>query len=137
MLAVGAVHLRHRETPDTSDTIWPVNRTVQSEFLGWYDEYYYYLLPKIAFGAVWRFYRAGGVVFPDTERGVREKLLEQHLLFPQPDSRADRYTYRLTLGADAPRVLRIARTKVEAQSSDAVESAETPDTGPVQPDASS
>ena len=137
MLAVGAVHLRHRATPDESLTVWPVNRTPQSEFLGWYDDYYYYLLPKVAFGAVWRFYRAAGVVFPDTERGVREKLLEQHLLFPQPDGRSDRYTYRLSLGADQPRVLRIARQKPEAQSSDAVGNAGTPETGSVQPNASS
>ena len=109
MLAVGAVYLRHRVTPDESATMWPVARAVAAEFLGWYDDRYYYLLPKVAYGAVWRFYRASGVVFPDTERGVREKLLEQHLLFPQHDSQADRFTYRLPQGAEQPRVLRIAR----------------------------
>jgi hypothetical protein len=120
MLAVGAIYLRHRDRPDEPNAVWPITRTPQSEFLGWYDDFYYYLLPKIAFGAVWRFYRAAGVVYPDTERGVREKLLEQHLLFPQPDARSDRYTYRLPLGAEMPRVLRIARTKADASTSPAV-----------------
>ncbi len=118
MLATGTAHLRHRDTPDNPDAVWPQARTVTSEFLGWYDDYYFYLIPKVAFGAVWRFYRASGVVFPDTERGVREKLLEQKLLFPQADSKADRYTYRLSVKGDAPRVLRIARPQDPKEGTD-------------------
>jgi len=119
MLSTGTIYLRHRERPDDLLSAWPVNRVPMSEHIGWYDEQYLYLLPKVAFGAVWRFYRSSGVVFPDNERGVREKLLEQKLLHPQGDSRADRFTYRLPLGADMPRVLRIFRPVESADNAQA------------------
>lgn len=105
MLAQGACYLRHKDAPDDDARCLPVRRTPVAEFLGWYDEFFWYLLPKVSFGAVWRFYRSTGVAFPDTERGVREKLLEQKLLFPQ----GDRYSCRVRIGEDLPRVLRITR----------------------------
>lgn len=109
MLQEGYVYLRYRDTPADELTIWPVSRTLQAECLGWYDEFYLYLLPKVAFGAVWRFHLREGAIFPATERGIREKLLEQRLSFPQPDSRADRFTYRLMLADNRPHVLRVTR----------------------------
>ena len=60
------------------------------------------------------FYKTSGTIFPDTERGVRVKLLEQKRLFPNKD----RYTYRLRLSTDSKaRVLRVGRPNLESAPS--------------------
>ena len=84
------------------------------EFLGWFDDRYWYLLPRVAFNAVYLFYKTTVTVFPDTERGIRVKLLESKLLFPNKD----RLTCRLRIGADSiARVLRVLRPGIEVDPS--------------------
>lgn len=83
MMAMGTIYLRHKEWPDEGEKIRPRQKNLNAEFLGWYDEQFVYALPKATFNAVVLFYRAGGVVFPDSERGVRVKLDEQKLLLRQ------------------------------------------------------
>ncbi|MDY6877343.1 MAG: CHC2 zinc finger domain-containing protein [Chloroflexota bacterium] len=107
MFAQGTVFLRHRERPK--------QRAGTAELLGWYDEQYWYLLPKAAYNAVWQFYRCSGVVFPDSERGVRVKLLEQGVLRPQGGD--GRHTYRLRVEEGMPRVLRLVRPVAEGVGS--------------------
>lgn len=104
MMASGVVYLRSLALPDAMTL--PGKFSPMAEHVGWYDEQYYYLLPEVAYGAVWQFYKTSGVVFPDTERGVRVKLREQGLLHGQ-DGRA---TWRLRLlDGSQPRVLRVSR----------------------------
>ncbi len=112
MFAQGTVYLRNKDLPDIVEQVWPEQRTATSELLGWYDDRFWYLLPKAAYNAVWQFYRCSGVVFPDSERGIRVKLLEEKLLLPNED----RFTYRLRIGESLPRVLRIARPDVKGDS---------------------
>ena len=100
--------LRHKDVPEDDQRAWPsiAIRAATSELLGWYDDWYWYLLPQVAFNAVYRFYKAAGRIFPDTERGLRVKLLEQKRLFPNKD----RFTCQLRLANDTKvRVLRIGR----------------------------
>lgn len=116
VFAQGIAFLRHKDAPEDDSRAWPgvAIRTVNSEFLGWYDDKYWYLLPMAAFNAVYRFYKTSGTVFPDTERGVRVKLLEQKRLFPNKD----RYTYQLRLSTDSKaRVLRVGRPNLESAPS--------------------
>jgi hypothetical protein len=108
LFAQGIAFLRHKDAPEDDNRAWPgvAIRALNSEFLGWYDDKYWYLLPTVAFNAVYQFYKTSGTIFPDTERGVRVKMLEQNRLFPNKD----RFTCRLRIGASQPiaRVLRVA-----------------------------
>jgi DNA primase len=116
IFAQGLAFLRHKDAAEDDSRAWPgvAIRTINSEFLGWYDDKYWYLLPTAAFNAVYRFYRTSGTVFPDTERGVRVKLLEQKRLFPNKD----RFTYQLRLsGSSKVRVLRVGRPDIETDPS--------------------
>jgi hypothetical protein len=125
MFAQGTIYLRHKDRPDMVEEIWPKHRTGTAEMLGWYDEYFWYLLPKAAYSAVWQFHRCSGIIFADSERGVRVKLLEEKILQPQ----GDRFTYRLRLGDDLVRVLRISRVALENLSTEAGTSGTTGTTG--------
>lgn len=107
MLAMGVIYLRHKDFPDVGEKIRPKQKTLSAEFLGWYDDNFWYLLPKAAYNSVVQFYRAGGTVFPDSVHGVKTKLDEQGLLLRQ----GGRFTYRLRTGNEQPRVLRIAFAK--------------------------
>ena len=104
MMASGVVYLKNKTMPETMTL--PGKFSPMAEHVGWYDEFYFYLLPEVAYGTVWQFYRTTGIVFPDSERGVRVKLQEQGLLQGQDG----RTTYRLPLpDGSRPRVLRITR----------------------------
>ena len=106
MLVTGHVFMKHKDHPENADRIMPKARTSQPEMIGWYDWQFWYLLPRVAYRLVWEFYRSSGVMFPESERGVRVKLLEDGVLLPQ----GGRFTYRLWLNSqEAPRVLRISR----------------------------
>lgn len=72
--------------------------------MGWYDDQYIYLLSKVALRVVHKFYRHSGVVFPDTEHGVKVK--EQGLLFPAESEKRGGFMYQLPID-DRPRVLQI------------------------------
>jgi hypothetical protein len=107
IFAQGKAYLRHRDdeitnTPEAN--CWPKTRAVQCELLGWYDSQFWYLLPKPTYNAVSRFCRDGGVVFPDSERGLGVKLVEQKISLPQ----GDRNTYRMPFTDNSkPRVWRL------------------------------
>ena len=115
MFAQGICYLRHKDAPEDDGRAWPsvATRTATCEFMGWYDDRYWYLLPRVAFNAVYKFYKTAGTVFPDTERGVRVKLLEKKLLFPQ----TDRFTCVLRVGEGTVRVLRVASPTSEVSAS--------------------
>lgn len=108
LLAQGAIYTRSREHPDFVDhnNPPPAKCAVGAEFVGWYDQDYLYLLPGVAFRIVNQFYRGSGVVFPDTEHGLKTKLREQSLLFPTENDRRGGYLYQLPLD-NRPWVLRI------------------------------
>ena len=128
MLATGHVFMKHKDYPDNADRFMPESRAAQSELIGWYDWQFWYLLPKVAYKRVWEFYRSSGVMFPDSERGVRVKLLEDKLLLPQ----GDRFSYRLRYGLEndqRARVLRIARDTSESDSDTLLQNAGTTGTG--------
>jgi hypothetical protein len=107
MFASGGAFLRFKDAPEDDGRSWPsvAVRAMHSDVLGWFDANYWYLIPEETFNAVCQFYRKAGTVFPDSERGLRSKLLEQKLLLPD----GERFTYRLRLNGDdyRPRVLRI------------------------------
>ena len=128
MLATGHVFMKHKDQPDNAERFMPESRAAQSEMIGWYDWQFWYLLPKVAYKRVWEFYRSSGVMFPDSERGVRVKLLEDKLLLPQ----GDRFSYRLRYGLEndqRARVLRIARDTSESDSDTLLQNAGTTGTG--------
>jgi DNA primase catalytic core len=108
MLTQGTVYLRNVNSPDNPQTDKPTKarQAPNGEFLGWYDEQYWYLIDQAAYNAVKGFYRAGGTVFPDSARGVKVKLRESGHLHP---TGSEPYRYRLTVGDQTPWVLRIAR----------------------------
>jgi hypothetical protein len=124
LFASGAAYLRHKDNPTDDATNGhpqfpiPGLQAIKATFLGWYDEKYWYLLPNDAFNAVYQYYRSSGALFPDSERGVRVKLLEQKKLLPQSKS-GDRYTCRLRLsGLDyQPRTLRVHKPITNADES--------------------
>lgn len=119
LLATGAVYLKHRHMPDMAERYYPVDRMPNAEMIGWYgndetdssgyrDSRYWYLIPNAAFKAVVTFWRGSGVVFPDTARGIKVKLLEQKLLLP---AQGRGYDYQIK--PDWPRVLRVIRPGTE------------------------
>ena len=55
---------------------------------------------------VHKLFRDSGVVFPDTEHGVKVKLKEQGLLFPAESEKRGGFMYQLPID-DRPCVLRI------------------------------
>jgi hypothetical protein len=111
MLLQGTVYLKHASL-ETAAADWPKpeNRTDHADFLGWYDDNYYYLIEKGVYNSIIKFYRAGGTVFPDSSRGIKVKFLERGILHPTP---SDKYRYRLQVGDQRPWVLRILRPKDE------------------------
>lgn len=119
MLAQGSVYLRQRAHSDMQSTEYPTteSRQANAEFIGWYgndpgvddnaayaDSRYWFLIPGVTFKAVAEFYRQSGVVFPDSTRGIKAKLMEQKRLIPGQNRRFD---YQMS--ASAPRVLRIIK----------------------------
>ena len=92
--------MRAKEYPKLS------GRAANAEFVGWYDDQYIYLFPKVAYHVVHKFYRDSGVVFPDTEHGVKVKLKEQGLLFPAESEKRGGFMYQLPID-DRPCALRI------------------------------
>lgn len=120
LLATGSVYLKHRHHPDIAERYYPTERMSNAEMIGWYgndeadssgyrDSRYWYLIPGATFKAVVSFYRGSGVVFPDTARGIKVKLLEQRLLLPSPGRG---YDYQIK--PDWPRVLRVIRPGSES-----------------------
>lgn len=108
LLQQGTLYLRSRAYPDLVEQEYPKlsARATNAEFVGWYDDQYIYLLSKVAYRVVHKFYRDSGVVFPDTEHGVKVKLKEQGLLFPAESGR-EPFFYQLPIEG-RPRVLRIS-----------------------------
>jgi hypothetical protein len=108
MLAQGTAYLRHRDGGTAPD--WPPveRRTASAAFLGWYDAKYLYLIPDTSFSTIWQFYRAGGVVFPDSERGLRAKLRERGMLHTN-ESEGNKGTWLFRTADGVVRVLRIVR----------------------------
>ncbi len=108
MLAQGTAYLRHRDGGTAPD--WPPveRRTANAAFLGWYDAKYLYLIPDTSFSTIWQFYRAGGVVFPDSERGLRAKLRERGMLHTN-ESEGNKGTWLFRTADGVVRVLRIVR----------------------------
>jgi hypothetical protein len=117
MASQAQIYLRHKDKPEQDDFVFPaalrpkqlINGNEQSrlgnaEMLGWYDETYWYLMPQAAFNRVADFYRKGMVVFPDTERGLRKKLIERGLSVPGADGRM---AYQVWIGEESHWVLRI------------------------------
>lgn len=117
MFAQGVAYLRYKDAPTDNNRQWPSTamQAPMSEFMGWYDDKYWYLLPRIAFNAVYGFYRKTGTVFPDTERGVRVKMLEQKVLFPNKD----RFTcvFRIGDAGSLVRVLKVLRPGADVDPS--------------------
>ncbi len=118
MLSQGLVYLRHKDKPDADDFIVPQmlrpkmgfdgreqSRIGNAQLLGWYDEQFWYLMPNVAFNTVCDFYKKGMVVFPDSERGLRKKLIERGLSIPNEG----RMVYRLWLDTESQYVIRISR----------------------------
>jgi DNA primase len=108
LIAQGSVYLRHREYPEIEEKTLPTgqHKAVGAEFLGWHDDQYLYLIPGVTFKTINLFYRGRGVVFPDTERGVKVKMKEEGLLFPTERSQKT-FLYQMPLDG-RPWVLRIA-----------------------------
>jgi len=111
LVAQGSVYLRHREYPEMPDKMLPkgADREVGAEFLGWYDEQYLYLLSGPTFKTIVQFYRNSGVVFNDTERGIKVKLREEGLLHPAERPTGNTFLYQMGLST-RPWVLRITNT---------------------------
>ncbi len=109
MLATGACYLRSRTMPDSQALVLPASAGAgplqADKMIGWYDDKFYYLLPKAAYNAVFGFYRDGGIVFPDTERGVRAKLKERGLSITSQG----RLAYQVSIGGALMNVLCIGR----------------------------
>lgn len=109
MLAQQAIYMRHADKSEFDEWIMPAAMRSKplggAEMLGWYDERYWFLLPGAAFSKVCEFYKKAMVVFPDTERGLRKKLLERGVSFPSDQ----RMVYRLRVGDELHWVLRIVR----------------------------
>jgi len=98
---------------------------VGSEFLGWYDSEFVYLLPGAAYNRVARFLRDEGAHFPVKERTLRKHLVEEGYLARGDDSR---YTDRYWDGKHHYRVLRLYTDKI-AEYVDALSCPETGQTG--------
>ncbi|MDF1514082.1 MAG: DUF927 domain-containing protein, partial [Anaerolineae bacterium] len=94
LLTQGTCHLRSKQHPDVESRVRPQMRSANSTLLGWYDDDHWYLLPAIAYQMVYQFYRLSGVLFPDTEYGIRTKLQERGLIAM---SNEGRITYRLRI----------------------------------------
>jgi DNA primase len=104
LFAQGVAYLQRHDS-DVRETL-PEQTAINAEMLGWFDDYFWYLIPRATYNAVREFYRAGGTVFPDTDRGIRSKLAERQMLLPQ----GDRFTYVLSHKDNTSvRVLRIKR----------------------------
>jgi hypothetical protein len=111
LIAQGTVYLRNREYPDLPERMLPKfeEHATNAEFLGWYDEQYLYLLSRPTFKTVVSFYRGSGVVFNDTERGIKVKLKEEGLLHPAERPSGNTFLYQMAIGT-RPWVLRISNT---------------------------
>jgi hypothetical protein len=120
MMAQGAVYLRCKDKPEYDDLVWPASlrprdptrpANLPSEgMLGWYDDKYWYLMPKATYNTVYHFYRNGGIVFPDTERGIRAKLREQKLSV----SNDGRLLYQVDIDGERVRVLCIGKPQKQS-----------------------
>ena len=95
MLVQGSCYIRSRKHPEAESLVQPKLRTANSMLLGWYDDQNWYLLPQIAYQLVYQFYRASGVLFPDSDTGVRTKLHERGLIAVTSHNR---HTYQLRIG---------------------------------------
>jgi hypothetical protein len=108
MFAQGTIYLVHRDQMDIipdgeADRSWPKHRIPTAMHIGWYDDRFWYLIPRGTYQAVWRFYAAMGKVFPDSDRGLHTKLNERGMLLVQD---AAHLTYRMPSGSKT-RVLRL------------------------------
>jgi hypothetical protein len=109
MMSQGTIYLRHKDTGEEKPSI---DKHINNpEFLGWYDDRYWYLMDQPTFNAVFQFYRSGGRSFPDSRRGIKTKLSEQNILFPHA-GRGNLYRLRLEDGLeDVLRILRPDKTE--------------------------
>jgi len=110
MLMQGTIYLRHREAYDNAVLDKPSVGTRQNNaaFIGWYDDNYWYLLDKPTYNAVIGFYRNGGMVFPDSARGIKVKLLERGMLHPDT---SETYRHKMKVGDDFVWVHRITQNE--------------------------
>jgi hypothetical protein len=67
------------------------------------------LLSGPTFKTIVQFYRNSGVVFNDTERGIKVKLREEGLLHPAERPSGQTFLYQMAIGT-RPWVLRITNT---------------------------
>jgi len=110
MLAQGTIWLKHAQYPDIAEKALPkpADRAPNTEFLGWHDEVYWYLLPGPIFKTVVQYYRAQGIVFPDTSRGIKTKLKEQKRLHP---TESNPWQYQMSEAA-SPQKARVWRVLI-------------------------
>ena len=99
LFAQGKIYLKHKDTPYSEANAWPENRTPGAEHIGWYDDQFWYVLPTATYGAICTLYKRSGMLFPDSERGIRAKLAEEGILLP-----GDQLSYKI---GNLPRTLRL------------------------------
>lgn len=110
MLMQGTVYMRHRYQHDDASQDRPTLATRQTNaaFIGWYDDHYWYLLDKPAYNAVMQFFHNGSMVFPDSARGIKIKLLERGMLHPDI---SESYRHKVKIENDFVWVHRITRNE--------------------------
>ena len=77
------------------------------DLLGYQDDYFYYLIPGTAYGAVQRHYSEQGQTFPIGKTMLWRRLLEAGKLIPGADGGT---TYKKRIGKDRPRIIQIAKS---------------------------
>ena len=109
ILADGTAYVRHLEDPtgDVRSIPEAGQRPVNSRFIGWYDNLYWYLLDaaeEMIYARASKLSQPVGV----NRRGLRGQLRNKKMLYPDVE---DRFTYRMPdIGINPrPRVLRIFR----------------------------
>lgn len=65
------------KTPEEADP------RIRGDFVGWYDNEYYYFIPSAIMTSVYKYYKESNKIFPVTERTLRKRLKERELLETQ------------------------------------------------------
>ena len=98
----GTGYLRSLQHPHAKSKTYPLLRTAHSVLLGWYDKENWYLLSNAVYKSVYQFYRESGILFPDSDRGVKTKLLERGMIVY---TNVSRYEYQIRIQEQRKRVL--------------------------------